>query len=111
MFVSSDGSRTSVLAPLLAVTVAMVRRPFMRGIDISSNITAGAHGSQIRWNVEGDESTLDHFTVFVSQDGENLMLLANVAIGQHSLDLGRFGLDPADYTGVCEDRGQTITHQ
>lgn len=70
----------------------------MRGIDISSNITAGAHGSQIRWNVEGDESTLDHFTVFVSQDGENLMLLANVAIGQHSLDLGRFGLDPADYT-------------
>lgn len=36
--------------------------------------------------------------VLVSQDGENLMLLANVAIGQHSLDLGRFGLDPADYT-------------
>ena len=58
----------------------------------------GANGSQVRWNLEGDESTVDHYTVFVSQDGENLMQLANVATGQHSLDLGQFGLDPANYT-------------
>jgi hypothetical protein len=71
---------------------------FETGIDNCVNIKVGAHGSQVRWNLEGDESTVDHYTVFVSQDGENLMQLANVAIGQHSLDLGRFGLDPADYT-------------
>jgi hypothetical protein len=71
---------------------------FETGIDNCVNIKVGAHGSQVRWNLEGDESTVDHYTIFVSQDGENLMQLANVAIGQHSLDLGRFGLDSANYT-------------
>jgi PKD repeat protein len=71
---------------------------FETGVDNCVTITAGAHGSKIRWKVEGDETTLDHYTIFVSQDGENLMPLADVDTGQHSLDLGRFGLDPADYT-------------
>jgi len=40
----------------------------------------------------GNESTVHHYVIYVSQDGENLMPLPNVASGTHSLDISQYGL-------------------
>jgi PKD repeat protein len=44
-----------------------------------------------------DESTVDHYTIFISKDGQNLMTLANVPAGTHALDLSHFGLAAGNY--------------
>jgi hypothetical protein len=64
------------------------------GVDNCLDISASAHNTSIFWRVNGDISTVDHFTIFVSQDGANLMPIADLAAGQTSLDLARFGRDP-----------------
>ena len=70
---------------------------FESGVDNCLAISASAHNTSIFWRVNGDISTVDHFTIFVSQDGENLMPMADLAAGETSLDLARFGLDPGKY--------------
>ena len=70
---------------------------FETGIDNCIKLSAGVRGTNLQWSLAGDESTIDHYTIFVSQDGENLMPLANAAAGQHSIDVASFNLDPADY--------------
>jgi hypothetical protein len=70
---------------------------FETGIENCVAVAANAHGTTISWRTTGEESTIDHYTVFVSQDGENLMPLANTATDTHSLELSNFGLDPGDY--------------
>lgn len=71
---------------------------FETGIENCVSVTANAHGGKLSWRIRGDESSIDHYTIFVSQDGENLMPLANVPSETYSLDLRSFGLDPGDYT-------------
>ena len=66
------------------------------GIDNCLTITAGVSGSTLSWNV-GDESTLDHYTAYVSVDGQNLMSLGDYAVGTHSLNLSQFDLAPGNY--------------
>jgi hypothetical protein len=51
------------------------------GIDNCVAVTASASGTIVSWSITGDPSTLDHFTVFASQDGQNLMSLADVGDG------------------------------
>lgn len=68
------------------------------GIDNCVSISASSSGSTLNWAITGDEATLDHYTVFVSLDGANLMPLTDVAAGTHALDLSTFGLDPGAYT-------------
>jgi hypothetical protein len=70
---------------------------FESGVDNCVDISASAHNRSIFWRVNGDISTVNHFTIFVSQDGDNLMPMADVAAEQTSLDLARFGLDPGKY--------------
>jgi PKD repeat protein len=43
-------------------------------------------------------NTVDHFTVFASQDGANLMWLADLPTTTSSLDLASFGLNAGNYT-------------
>ncbi|HWH56963.1 MAG TPA: PKD domain-containing protein [Terriglobales bacterium] len=71
---------------------------FESGVENCVALAADAHGTAISWRTTGEESTIDHYTVFVSQDGENLMPLANTTTDTHSLELSNFGLDPGDYT-------------
>ena len=70
---------------------------FETGIENCVAVAANAHGTAISWRATGEESTIDHYTIFVSQDGEKLMPLANTATDTHSLELSNFGLDPGDY--------------
>lgn len=67
------------------------------GVDNCFSLTASIQESTLAWSISGSETTIDHYTVFVSLDGENLMPLADVAPGTHSLDLASFNLGPATY--------------
>jgi hypothetical protein len=66
------------------------------GIDNCLSITASVSGSVLTWSVP-DESTLDHYTAYISTDGQNLMSLGDYYVGTHSLDLSTFGFPSGQY--------------
>jgi len=68
------------------------------GIDSCASVSAAVSGSVLSWTLAGSASVVDHFNVFVSLDGENLMKLASLGAAQRSLDLAGFGLAPGSYT-------------
>ena len=53
-----------------------------------------------------DESTLDHYTAYISTDGQNLMSLSDIPVGTQSLDLSSFGFARGHVPGICESCGQ-----
>jgi PKD repeat protein len=55
-------------------------------------------GVDVTWDVKGQENTIDHYTVFASLDGENLMPLADVPAGVHQLSLPNFQLSQGNYS-------------
>jgi hypothetical protein len=57
------------------------------GIDNCMSVTAGISGNLLQWGVSGYEDTLDHYVVYISTDGQNLMALNTMGVGSHSLDL------------------------
>jgi PKD repeat protein len=61
------------------------------GIDNCVTVTASMSGSVLNWAISGgSESTIDHYTVFISSDGQNLMPLGDFAAGTNSLDISSF---------------------
>jgi PKD repeat protein len=71
---------------------------FETGIDNCVSVAGGMNGNVVTWSISGQENTIDHYTVFISLDGQNLMPVADVPAGTHSLDLNGYGFDPASYT-------------
>jgi PKD domain len=80
------------------------------GIDNCLSVLSTVSGQTLSWTVspnpsavqrlgalQVDESTLDHYTVFISTDGQNLMPLAYLPPGTHALDLSHFGLSARNY--------------
>jgi hypothetical protein len=68
------------------------------GIDNCVSLSASLSGNQLQWSLSGEESTLDHDTVFISTDGENLAPLGNFALGSRSVDLSGFSLPAGSYS-------------
>jgi len=68
------------------------------GIDNCVNVSASSSGSVVSWTAGGQMNTVDHFSVFASQDGQNLMWLADENTSVSSLDLATFGLPGGNYT-------------
>ena len=68
------------------------------GIDNCVAVTAWMSGSTLNWSITGDESTVDHYTVFISLDGQNLMPVTDAPVGTSWIDLGSYGFGPANYT-------------
>jgi PKD domain len=68
------------------------------GIDNCVGVSAAISASTLSWSITGQENTLDHYTVFISTDGQNLMPLANIAAGTHALNLASFALGTGNYT-------------
>ncbi len=62
------------------------------GIDNCVFLVPSQSGSTISWTVNGQENTLDHYTVFISTDGQNLSPLIDIAAGTHSVDLSKLQL-------------------
>jgi len=67
------------------------------GIDNCVTVSAAVSGTAVSWSITGQMNTVDHFTVFASQDGANLMWLADVPTSTSSLDLAQFSLDSGNY--------------
>jgi hypothetical protein len=70
------------------------------GIDNCVSVTASIQGRSLAWSItgSGSETTIDHYSVFISSDGQNLMPLAEVAAGNSSLNLDSFDLGAGPYT-------------
>jgi hypothetical protein len=70
------------------------------GIDNCISVVPSLNGQILTWSATGGaENTLDHYEVFISSDGLNLMPLAEIIPGDDVLDLSTYGFDP----------GQSIT--
>jgi PKD repeat protein len=67
------------------------------GIDNCVTVSAGVTGTIVSWSITGQMNTVDHFTVFASQDGENLMWLADAPTTAASIDLAQFKLNSGNY--------------
>ena len=77
------------------------------GIDNCITVVPALNGSVLTWAVTGGlENTLDHYVVFISVDGLNLMPLAEITPGSDVLDLSTFGFAPGQYTVYIEAVGQ-----
>ncbi len=68
------------------------------GIDNCVTLAASTTGDTLGWSITGDESTIDHYSVFISSDGENLMPLQDLPAGTHTLNLSTYAFDPGSYT-------------
>jgi len=62
------------------------------GIDNCVFLVPSQSSSTINWIVNGDESTIDHYMVFISTDGTNLSHLIDVPSGTHAVDLSKESL-------------------
>lgn len=67
------------------------------GIDNCVRVAAGVSDSSLQWSIQGEEDTLDHYAIYVSRDGQNLMPLAEMASGNRSLNLCSYALAPDNY--------------
>ncbi len=67
------------------------------GIDNCVGLSATVSGTNLNWTITGQTNTIDHYTVFISLDGTNLMPLADIAAGTTSLNLGSFSLASGTY--------------
>jgi PKD repeat protein len=76
------------------------------GIDNCVTVSAAVNGTVVSWSITGQINTLDHFRIFVSQDGQNLMPLADSPTTAASLDLAPFGLNSGNYIIFVEAMGK-----
>lgn len=67
------------------------------GIDNCVTVTASVAGTVVSWSITGQASTLDHFSIFVSVAGGNLMLLKDAPVTASSMDLAQFNLEAGSY--------------
>jgi PKD repeat protein len=82
------------------------------GIDNCISVAGGMTGNTVTWSITGQENTIDHYTVFISLDGQNLMPVADVPAGTHSLALSSYGFGPASYTLYVKAVGKpTLTNK
>lgn len=76
------------------------------GIDNCMSLTAGISNNVLRWSVSGYEDTLDHYVVYISTDGQNLMPLNTLGVGSHSLDLCSYSPQQRQYTLYVQGVGK-----
>jgi hypothetical protein len=67
------------------------------GISNCVSISASLSGSTLAWTLSGQSNTVDHFRIFISLDGVNLMPLATVASSSRAIDLSTFSLAAGTY--------------
>ena len=67
------------------------------GIDNCVSISANVSGNELKWATSGSENTVDHYQIFISKNGQDLMPLTEMASGLSSLNLCSFSLAPTGY--------------
>lgn len=107
------GTHYSTSQELAAIQV-VTWNDYEEGTEIESGIgncvslAPTVIGSTLSWTIgsNASERTIDHYSVFISTDGQNLMKLADVSAGIHSLDLLRYDLTAATYVVYLEAVGR-----
>jgi hypothetical protein len=70
------------------------------GVENHAALTATVSGTTLSWTVSsgtGDESTIDHYEIYASPDGNNAFDLGSVAAGARSFDLAASCLGSGSY--------------
>src|SRR5581483_9431111 len=76
------------------------------GIDNCFSISSSLKGNSLQWSVTGNENTIDHYEIYISTDGQNLMPLNSMAVGSRSLDLSTYSLASGTYTMLVQAVGK-----
>ncbi len=76
------------------------------GIDNCVTVSASATGTVVSWSITGQMNTVDHFSVFASQDGADLMWLADAPTTVSTLDLAQFSLNSGNYVIFVKATGK-----
>ena len=82
------------------------------GIDNCASMAASVTGSTLNFAPAfsastGSERTVDHYEIYISQDGQNLMHLTDAAVGIRSLNLSSYSLAPGTYILYVKMVGQS----
>jgi hypothetical protein len=71
------------------------------GVENCVVVSARVNGDDLQWSISGRETTkedtISRYVVFISRDRENLMPLAAVPSGVHTLELSGYRLAPGQY--------------
>jgi hypothetical protein len=67
------------------------------GIDGCLSLQASVSGSTLQWTTQGDESTVDHYTVYSSKDGQSLTKLTDLGVEIHALEMCSLAMPPGNY--------------
>src|SRR3984957_8571262 len=67
------------------------------GIDSCFSLNASLSGNSLQWSINGSENTVDHYNVYISTDGQNLMTLSEIQPGLRSVDLCAFSIPTGNY--------------
>jgi hypothetical protein len=78
------------------------------GIDSCFALTASVSGSSLKWGIQGNENTVDHYNVYISTDGQNLMTLTDIQPGLHSVDLCAFPVPAGNYKLFVQSVGKPM---
>jgi hypothetical protein len=82
------------------------------GIDNCVSVSASITGNSLQWKITGNENTVDHYTVFISNDGQSLMPIAQMETGSNTVDLCQYSLAGGTYTLFMQAIGKpTLTNQ
>ncbi len=82
------------------------------GIDNCVTVNASVAGTVVSWSITGQASTLDHYSVYITQGTQNLLWLKDAAVGASSMDLAQFKLDAGTYTVYVKAVGKpSITNK
>jgi len=82
------------------------------GIDNCVTISSSLSDKTLQWTISGEESTIDHYVVYISTDGQNLMSLAVPGVGSRSLNLANYALETGTYTLYVQAAGKpTLKNQ
>jgi hypothetical protein len=67
------------------------------GIDNCVKVSASMSGGTLSWSLSGKENTIDHYTIYISKDGKNLMKFADAKVGIRSINVGNYSLAAGTY--------------
>lgn len=68
------------------------------GIANCVTVSASVSGNSLRWAVKGNENTVDHYAIFISTNGTNLMHLTHSPVGTTSLNMCSYSIPNGNYT-------------
>ena len=78
------------------------------GIDDCFSLSASVSSGALNWSTSGNENTVDHYNVYLSSDGQNLMMLTGTQPGLHSVNLCSFAIPAGNYKLFVQALGKPM---